>query len=327
MTVALTKALDSLLVVGQYETTNWGIEMYPNSYTFLKSEFSIKIDYKKNSGNPSRVFQVMSNLIDACQRIDKRLAELIDPNIEPVLLLEDIHAGSIQAWLRIALISNPDDSMYPINWKPLIGQFLIKGKKSLIDFMKDRPMITNIHELKPLSDQIMQLAEMIDLKLLPTYPPLKQRKLLESLKDISVSLSPLVEGDSVKYISLDHGESTFNPGFKLSSENIEDLITKETTVKQGEKILKIKRADYLGESMWDFKHGQLTIQASISDKRWLTDFQSGKVTILPGDFLRAIVGEYYRFDQNENLIGLSYRIERIDEIIHASDQPGMFRDE
>ena len=188
MTVALTKELDSLLVVGQYEKTNWGIEMYPNSYTFLKSEFGIKIDYQKNSGNPSRVFQVISNLIDACQRIDKRLAELIDPNIEPVLLLEDIHAGSIQAWLRIALISNPDDSMYPINWKPLIGQFLIKGKKSLIDFMKDRPMITNIHELKPLSDQIMQLAEMIDLKLLPTYPHLKQRRMLESLKDISASL-------------------------------------------------------------------------------------------------------------------------------------------
>ncbi len=220
--------------------------MSQNSYSFLKSEFGIKIDYKKNSGSPSRVFQVISNLLDACQRIDKRLAELIDADIEPVLILEDIHAGSgsIQAWLRITLISNPDDSLYPTNWKPLIGQFLIKGKKTMIDFMKDKPKITNINELRPLGDQIMQLAEVIDLKLLPTHSPLKQRKLLESLKDISMSLSPLVEGDSVKYISLDHGDSTFNPGFKLSSENIEDLITKETTVKQGEKLLKIKKADY-----------------------------------------------------------------------------------
>jgi hypothetical protein len=315
------------LGVGRYNKTNWGIDMCPNSYTFLTSEFGIKIDYKKNSGNPSRVFQVMSDLIDACQRIDKRLAELIDVNIEPVLLLVDIHSSSIQAWLSIALISNPDDSLYPINWKPLIGQFLIKGKKSLIDFMKDRPTITNTFELRPLEDQIMQLTEMINLKLLPTYSPLKQRKLLESLKDISMSLSPLIEGDSVKYISLDHGESTLNLKFKLSSENIEDLITKETTVKQGEKILKIKKADYLGESMWDFKHGQLTIQASISDKGWLTDFQSGKITILPGDSLRAIVSEYYRFDQNNNLIGLHYRVERIAEIIHASDQPDMFSDD
>ena len=151
--------------------------------------------------------------------------------------------------------------------------------------------------------------------------------MLESLKDISVSLSPLVEGDRVKYISLDHGESTFNPGLKLSSENIEDLIGRKTTVKQGEKILKIKKPDYLGESMWDFKYGQLTIQASILDKRWLADFHSGKIRILPGNLLRAIVSEYYRFEQNENLIGLSYRIERIDEIIHASDQPAMFPDE
>jgi hypothetical protein len=170
----------------------------------------------------------------------------------------------------------------------------------------------------------MQLAEIGNFKLLPTYSPLKPRKLLESLKDVSVSLSPLIEGDSVKYISLDHGDSGINIKFKLSAENIEDLMTKETTVKQGEKILKIKKADYLGESMWDFKHGQLTIQANIFDKGWLTDFQSGRIKILPGDSLRAVVGEYYRFDQNNNLIGLNYRIEKIDEIIHAPDQPDMF---
>ena len=90
--------------------------------------------------------------------------------------------------------------------------------------------------------------------------------------------------------------------------------------------MKIKKADYLGESMWDFKHGQLTIQANIFDKGWLTDFQSGKIKILPGDSLRAIVGEYYKFDQNNNLIGLNYRIEKIDEIIRAPDQPDMFSD-
>jgi hypothetical protein len=300
--------------------------MWSNSYTFLTSEFGIIIDYKKNAGNPSRVFQVMSDLISAFQRIDKRLAELIDANIEPVLLLEDIHSGSIQAWLRIALVSNPDDSQYPANWKPLIGQFLIKGKLSLIDFMKDKSTITSILEIKPLMDQIAHLGEKVNLKLLPTYSPLKERKLLECLKDISMSLSPIMEGDSVKYISLDHGESTLNVKFRLSSENIEDLTTKRTTVKQGEKLLKIKKADYLGESMWDFKLGQTTIQASIFDKRWLNDFQSGKITILPGDLLRATVSEYYRFDQNENLIGLNYRVDRIDGIIHASDQPELFGD-
>ena len=301
--------------------------MWPNSYTFLTSEFGIIIDYKKNSENPARVFQVMADLITAFQRIDKRLAELIDANIEPVILLEDIHSGSIQAWLRIALISNPDDSLYPANWKPLIGQFLIKGKMSLIDFMKDRSTINDNLELKPLADQIMQLAEMVNLKLLPTYPPLKQRKLLECLKDISMSLSPLMKGDRVNYISLDHGESALNIQFKLSSEDIEDLLTKNTSVKRGEKVLKIKKADYLGESMWDFKQGQITIQASIFDKGWLNDFQAGKITILPGDSLRATVSEYCRFDQNENLIGINYRVDSINEIIHASDQSEMFSDE
>lgn len=301
--------------------------MSADSYSYLTSEFGIEIDYKKNSENPSRVFQVMSDLIDAFQRIDKRLVELIDPKIEPVLVLEDVHSGSVQAWLRIALKSNPDVALYPENWKPLVGQFLIKGNQRLMDFIKDRSTINNISELKPLQDQILQLSEIKNFKLLPKHSPLKQRRLLESLRDISAALSSLVEGDSVKYISLDYGESSLNIKFKLSAENIEDLMTKETVFKQGEKILRIKKADYLGESMWDFKHGQLTIQASIFDKGWLADFQSGKIKILPGDALRAIVGEYYRFDQNNNLIGLHYRIERIAEIIHSPAQPDMFNDE
>jgi hypothetical protein len=301
--------------------------MGPTSYSYLTSEFGIEIDYKKNSENPSRVFQVISDLIDAFQRIDKKLVEVIDPKIEPVLVLEDIHSGSVQAWLRTNLKSSQDDAFYPVNWKPLIGEFLIKGKKSLIDFMKNKSTVTNIFELKPLEDQIIQLAEIKDFKLVPKRSQLKQRKLLESLKDISTGVSALTEGDSVKFISLDHGESVLNVKFKLSAENIEDLMTKETAVKKGEKILKIKKADYLGESMWDFKHGQVTIQASIIDKGWLIDFQSGKIKILPGDSLRANVGEYYRFDQNNNLIGLNYKIEKIDEIIHAPMQPDLFNDE
>ncbi len=54
--------------------------MNANSYTFLTSEFGIEIDYRKNSENPARVFQAMSDLIDALQRIDKRLIEVIDDN-------------------------------------------------------------------------------------------------------------------------------------------------------------------------------------------------------------------------------------------------------
>jgi hypothetical protein len=301
--------------------------MYANRYTYLASEFSLKIEYRKDVGNPSRVFQVLADLIDAFQRIDKKLAEIIDASIDPVLLLEDVHSGSIQAWLRTALKSIPDDSRYPDNWKPLIGGYLILGKKSLIDFMRDKSTVAHISELKPLEDSIMQLAGTTRLKLLPAISPVKQRRLLESLKDISLSLSPLIEGDSVKYFSLAHGESTLNLKFKLSSENIEDLITAETSVKQGERMLKIKKVDYLGDSMWDFKHGQTTLQASIYDKEWLNNFRSGKIKIAPGDSMRAVLREYYRFDQNKNLIGLSYRVERIDEIIHAPDQPGIFNGE
>lgn len=80
----------------------------------MKADYCIEIDYKKNSENPSRVFRSMSDLIESFQRIDKQLVNIIDVNIQPVLLLEDVEAGSIKAWLRAAIKRIPDDAL--TNW-------------------------------------------------------------------------------------------------------------------------------------------------------------------------------------------------------------------
>jgi len=97
------------------------------------------------------------------------------------------------------------------------------------------------------------------------------------MKDISTSLSPLAEGDSAKYIIPNEPEARFNLTFKLAPESIEDLVAKETLSSESEMLLKVKKPDYLGESMWDLRHGILTISASILDKEWLEKFQSRKM--------------------------------------------------
>ena len=63
--------------------------MNQNSESSLIPDFCIEIDYKKDSENPSRVFRSMSEIIEACQNIDRQLVNVIDVNIETVLLLED----------------------------------------------------------------------------------------------------------------------------------------------------------------------------------------------------------------------------------------------
>ena len=298
----------------------------PNTDDTLKADFCIEIQYKKESENPSRVFRAMSELIDSFQATDQRLVKAIAINIETILLLEDIETGSIKVWLRNLLKAIPDDAVYRLDWKPIIGQYLVKSKKIIINFLENKTTITNIDEIKPLEDEIYKLAEKTEVRWLPAYTRIQPRQLLESIKDISASLSHLTEGDNARYIVPDEPEAEFNLTFNLAPESIEDLIAKETLSSESELLLKVKKPDYLGESMWDFRHGTSTVSASILDKEWLEKFQSREVDVRPQDFIRARVGISHKYDQDGELIATHYSILKVIEVIFALDQaqPNMF---
>jgi hypothetical protein len=294
----------------------------------LKADFCIEIQYKKESENPSRVFRSMSELIDSFQRIDQHLVKAIDVNTETILLLEDIEAGSIKVWLRDLLRAIPDDAVYHLDWKPIVGQYLVKAKKFIINFLENKTTITNIDEIRPLEDEIYKLAEETKVRWLPAYTRIQPRQLLEGMKDISASLSHLTGEDSARYIVPNEPETKFNLTFNLAPESIEDLIAKETLSSESEMLLKVKKPDYLSESMWDFRHGTSTISASILDREWLEKFQSRKVDVRPQDFIRARVGISYKYDQDGELIATHYNILKVIEVIFAPDQaqPNMFED-
>jgi hypothetical protein len=68
------------------------------------------------------------NFIRGCEKLDAELAHAIDSNIETVLVLEDIEAGSIRVWLRNALRAAEDDALKKRDWKPLVGKYLVRAK-------------------------------------------------------------------------------------------------------------------------------------------------------------------------------------------------------
>jgi len=292
----------------------------------LKSDFCIEIQYKRNSENPSRVFRSMSELIESFQSIDRTLVKVIDVRIEPVLMLEDIGTGSIKSWLHTTLKMIPDDSVYNLTWQQIIGQYLLRAKKYLVDFTKDKTTISNINEIKPLQDNLDLLADQTKVKMLPAYNRIQPRELMEGITNISQSLSYLTEGDSAKYIINPNDTAAFNLSFKLAPESIEDLISKETIVSESEMILKVKKPDYLAESMWDFRHGTKIIPANISDKEWLDKFQSRQVEVRPKDSIHAVVKASFKYDYDGELIAEHYSVTKVIKVIAGSDQLNMFND-
>jgi hypothetical protein len=79
--------------------------------------------------------------------------------------------------------------------------------------------------------------------------------------------------------------------------------------------LKVKRPDYLGESMWDFRFETKTIPAKISDSQWLLKFQNREVEVRPGDALKAQVRIEVKYDFDGEVIASHYTITEVLEVI------------
>lgn len=291
----------------------------------LKADFCIEIDFKKESEAPSRVFRALSDLIDAFHSLDIDLAQSVDSQIEPILLLEDIQIGSIKTWLRYILNAVEDDALKNLDWKPAVGKYLVKAKYLMINFLSGKTEITDRKQIEYLNGELLKLAQDTNVRHIPAYSPLPPQKLLQHIEQMTLATTSLTEEDKVRYITKDE-EIPFNLSFRIVPEAIEDLLTRETIESTLEMILKVKKPDYLGESKWEFRHENRTIHVKILDAEWLADFQTRKVDVRPGDSIRAKVRIITKYGYDFNVVSIHYEIKEVLAVIPfiTLDQNSLF---
>jgi len=73
-------------------------------------------------------------------------------------------------------------------------------------------------------------------------------------------------------------------------------------------ILKVKKPDFLGESMWEFRFSDHSIEAKFLDFDWLKRFREGSVVLRPGDAIRALVESEFRYNHEGEVIFASHKI-------------------
>jgi len=280
-----------------------------------KADYCIEIQFEKGSRDPSRVFRTMQEMIETFHEFDRSLVRAIDSNIEPILILEDIESGSIRSWLSNTIEAIDDDAIKNLDWKPAVGKYLVKSKYIVVDFLNGKTSISNTSEIKQLKNQIYEIAKQTDVKWLPIYEQIPDRKLLHSLERISSSLLHLQKNDRASYVISEDEKVNFNLEFSLIPESIDDLVTKDKITSKAEMILKVKKPDYLGESKWDFRHGGRSFPAKIIHKEWLEQFQDRKIDIRPGDSIRSKVEITNKYDFDGELISTDYDILEVIEVL------------
>ncbi|MDX2082449.1 MAG: hypothetical protein SFV53_00460 [Rickettsiales bacterium] len=293
------------------------------------ADFAIYIDFKKETGNPQRIFQSSAALISSFEKLDKVLCDTIDSKISPIMMLEEIEIGSLKIWLKSKIESIDDRDLKELNWKSMIGKYLVKAKYLMIDFLNKGNDVGDKNSLINLSRQMQKIAEETNVKHLPDYKSPNIADLVDAMQSISSAKNYLDKEDRLQYLQ-NSGESLdFNLSIDWTPEKFEEFLTKEkVAIPEMPMNLVIKKPDYLGNSMWELRHGKVKILAKITDENWLLSFQQREIDVRPGDALRCKVKQelYYGFD-NE-LIAQKYVITKVDSVLENQyKQRDLFKDD
>lgn len=280
-----------------------------------KADFAIFIDFDKDSPRPQRVFQAAEGLISAFERLDKTLVHSLDPSIETVLLLEDIEAGSLKIWLRDRLSNTENQSLYELDWRPLVGRYLVAAKYAYVEWINDEEERGRPGSLSDLRKRFLELARKTDLHRIPAYGVPSAAELIASTDDMKRALSKLDKNDKAAFVSED-GTAEFDLSIDWEGLEVADLAVRETIdAPPSPMILGVKRPDYLGEAQWEFRHGRRTIRAKIEDTEWLTAFQTRGVDVRPGDALRCIVKQQIKYGYDNELVAEVFTVIKVKEVL------------
>lgn len=283
------------------------------------ADFAFIIDFKRGEGDPRRIFDAASALIDGFETLDEALAGSIDAKLQTVMVLEDVESGSLKVWLRNVLRAIPDDAIKGFEWKKAVGHYLLKSKYVALEFL-DNDQSGAPGQVDKLREELRSLASGTDARHLPDYPPIHDAKLvasLDRLQDAKRKLGPedrlLIETDEKTYeVDL---SKTWDPSDVIPVTNATE------TRSDGEIILTVRKPDYLGDTMWQFSHGKTSITAPIVDEEWLTDWHARRVPLLPGDALKCRVTFIFVYDENGTLIDQKMEITKVLQVIQAPSPP------
>ena len=280
-----------------------------------EAAFAIHIDFERGAEHPQRIFQAIDGLISAFQKLDRVLAGSIDPSIEPVMVLEDIQAGSLTVWLRDRLLQTEDQALYTLDWKPQIGKYLVAAKYAFVRWVNDSEQRGRPGSLADLRREFMTLARETDVKRIAAYGVPSAADILSTAGEVSGALSKLDPQDKAAYIS-DAGRADFDLAIAWGEVDFASMAVRETILMPpAPMILAVRRPDYLGEAQWEFRHGKRTIRGRITDQGWLRKFQGRQVDVRPGDALRCIVVQEVRYGYDNELISESFEITKVDEVL------------
>jgi hypothetical protein len=292
--------------------------------------FGIKIDFTRGQSDPVTIFTAMTELLRAFSEIDRQLIGLVAPDVHSSMVIEEVEAASITAWVKNALSKADDEAIKSMEVKKAIGVYLVKAKYRVIQFLDEMDEKRTTQRRQSLREDLSYLAQETEAGVL--FPGQVNLPALEApLNEIQRAKARL--GPKESLVLKGEGLPDLNVNTAYSAPvDLSEPEDEPTDADGGsaEMLLLIRKPDLIGKSKWEFKHGKQTISAPIEDADWMARFHRGRVgSILPGSEMRARVKITYQRDAQGQIVGAEYGVTNVLEILapRPDAQAALFPDE
>jgi len=265
----------------------------------------IKIDFERNSENPQRVFESMAHLISSIENFHACLLSSVSAEAHSRFLLSDVKEGSIESWLCPALDGDVQDST-----KQRIAMFLNSCTNKVISFIENKGTLNSLDELNELEGEIAAEVALLDIEVFPNVFSLDKYRLLKGYSELGKATDGLNDVDEA-YLKTSSGVRKINKNFHLSEDDLQSILIERVEEQDTKEVLVIKKADFIGRSMWDFIRSNVTISVKLRDEHWLNKFHQRIEVVSPGDGLLCDLVTYVYYDKSSNVIDVKYEIVKV----------------
>ncbi|MGE8723337.1 hypothetical protein ACO2KH_18255 [Leptospira terpstrae] len=286
--------------------------------------YPVRIEYDPETEGPSRLFHSLGELIESFKKSDEILAASIGAEIKVKQYLKSVEDGSIIAWIKNK-IEIPDQntlSHQPTNVD--VETFLNNGKQIIVESLNKNKSFRKKEDFTEVKEKLKKNASNTNNGSDFNYKEIDTLALASNIKSITDAVKKLNANEKAFIGNLEN-KSEIPKDTEIFISEIRESFIAETIESEGEKILKIKRIDFLGESMWDFKFGTTPIPAKINDEKWMKKFHNREINLYPGDALHVLLKTKSDYDKRGSLILEHNEVLKVIKIIPNLDkQPGLY---
>jgi|TARA_B110001469_G_C9629475_1_gene314685 hypothetical protein len=281
----------------------------------FNSKFEIKLDFERETENPSRLFRSFAEMIEGINDLDYLIAESVNTSVKSKIILDDIEKGSIIGRFWNALVMSQDGQIDNAPDNEKIEEYIEESRAETLKFIADKK--SSVEDLYNLKTTISEIANEKELTETFNYAEPDLLKLAKSINSINDSTVNLNENETFELKSENKEVKEIGSGTsKIDIEAVEEALTESEIVNESEMFYLIKKPDFLGDSAWSFKHGTKSVTVKILHQEWLDEFHSGKVPVAPGDSLNVLVRQTSKYNRNGYCISDKLEIIEVINVIH-----------